>query len=135
MRMPEPERREMGENVIPLINIVFLLLIFFMLAGTLSAPDSFVIDPPEARQGLRVEEPVQGLLALSAAGDVAFEGSVMPLNNLPEVIRARLEEDETLSLTLKADAGVQAGRVLDVMDALRDAGADRILLLTLPEEG
>lgn len=136
MRMPQPERREMGENVIPLINIVFLLLIFFMLTGTLAAPDPIEIDPPEARQDLRAaEEPEQGLLLLSAAGDVAFEGDATHMEALPEMIRARLEENENLRLTLKADAGVQASRLLDVMDVLRDAGAERILLLTQPEEG
>ncbi|MEX0732326.1 MAG: biopolymer transporter ExbD [Aquisalimonadaceae bacterium] len=133
MRMPEPERREQGEQIIPLINIVFLLLIFFMLAGTLSAPDPFDIDPPEARQGLSADEPQEGLLSISAAGGLAFEGDAIAMEVLADTVRTRLREDEMLRLTLKADAGVRATFLLDVMDALRNAGADSVLLLTSPE--
>jgi len=133
MRMPQPKPREQGENIIPLINIVFLLLIFFMLAGTLTPPDPFDIEPPLAREGLAADLPEQGVLMLSGDGDIVFEGEVSSLDGLPMLIEARLEEQPDLALTLKADAGVRASQLLDLMDVLRAAGADRILLLTTPD--
>lgn len=133
MRLPEGEHREQGENVIPLINIVFLLLIFFMLAGTLMPPDPFAVTPPEARAGLETQAPDEGLLLLSSGGDVAFEGAPTSLEALPEKVESRLRDNPSLDLTVKADARVSTHHLLDVMDALRSAGAERLLLLTTPD--
>ena len=46
---PPRAQRPSEENVLPLINIVFLLLIFFMIAGALSVTAPFELDPPAAR--------------------------------------------------------------------------------------
>lgn len=134
MRLPEPKPRDHGENVIPLINIVFLLLIFFMLAGTLSPPDPFDIEPPQTREGRTMDEPGRGLLLLSSDGSLAFEGDTLSLEELPVRVGERIEEEDGfLEITLKADAGTSATQLLDVMDALRDAGAESLKLLTTPE--
>lgn len=133
MRLPQPERREFGENIIPLINIVFLLLIFFMLAGTLTPPDMFDVDPPETREARMEGEPDSGVILLSRGGDVAFEGEEMAFADLGAAIRERLADDDPPQLTLKADAGVPASLLLDIMDTLREAGAESVMLLTTPE--
>jgi len=133
MRFPEPERREFGENVIPLINIVFLLLIFFMLAGTLTPPDAFDVEPPETREARMEDEPEEGLILLSADGELAFEGEEITFSGLAEAVASRLRDDEPPMLTLKADSAVPASLLLDLMDVLREAGAESIMLLTTPE--
>ncbi len=133
MRLPEPERREFGENIIPLINIVFLLLIFFMLAGTLTPPDMFDVEPPETREARMEDEPEEGVILLSRDGKLAFEGEEMDLAGLSAAVAERLQDEEPPTLTLKADSGVPASLLLDLMDALRDAGAESIMLLTTPE--
>lgn len=133
MRLPEPERREFGENVIPLINIVFLLLIFFMLAGTLSPPDAFDVDPPETREARMEDDPEEGLILLSAGGDLAFEGEEVAFSELAGAVSSRLQDEDPPVLTLKADSGVPASLLLDLMDVLREAGAESIMLLTTPE--
>lgn len=131
MRFPEPRRREQGENVIPLINIVFLLLIFFMLAGALAPTDPFTVEPPETRGGLEVGDPERRVIALAADGRLAFEGEPVEVDALVELV-GRAADDEEEPIRLKADADVSAERVLDLMDLLRDAGLERLILLTNP---
>ena len=130
MRLPQPRRREVGEPVIPLINIVFLLLIFFMLAGTFATPEPFAVDPPEARSGDAAEDD-EGVVLLGADGALAFEGEELAdLDALERAVERRLDGEPGLQLRLKADGDAASHRLLDVMDRLRDAGAERLLLLT-----
>lgn len=134
MRMPEPSRREQGENVIPLINIVFLLLIFFMLAGTLTRPDLFNVEPPETVRGMETDVPDEGLILMGGDGRLAFDDEELSLERLGAQLSEWLAEDPERRLVLKADASVPASRLLDVMDVLREAGVDRLTLLTNPAE-
>ena len=130
MRLPQPQRREFGEPVIPLINIVFLLLIFFMLAGTFTTPEPFNVDPPETRVGDQDRDD-EGVILLGQDGDLAFEGEALEGDDaLLEAVRTYIEDDDDYTLRLKADGGVASSRLLDIMDLLRDAGAERVFLLT-----
>jgi biopolymer transport protein ExbD len=69
-----PRRRlDEDERILPLINVVFLLLVFFMVAGRLTAGDPFPIDPPEsASEG----SPPEGrLIAFGPNGELALDGA------------------------------------------------------------
>ena len=73
MIVPLPRRqRTSEENVLPLINIVFLLLIFFMIAGALSASAPFELDPPTARAADKAPAPTGGI-SIAADGRIALE--------------------------------------------------------------
>ena len=131
MRLPQPSRRPFGEPVIPLINIVFLLLIFFMLTGAFTTPQPFSVDPPEARFGDQAHD-AEGVILLGRDGALAFEGEPLADDDaLVRGVKSRLDDDSELELRLKADGHVASTRLLDVMDRLRDAGAERLLLLTM----
>lgn len=130
MRLPETPRRAFGEPVIPLINVVFLLLIFFMLAGTFTTPQPFRVDPPEARSG-KSEQGREDVVLLGADGELAFAGETLEDDDaLVGVVEQRLQSDSDFRLRLKADGRVSSRRLLDIMDRLREAGAERLLLLT-----
>ncbi len=127
MKLPELKSRSQDESVLPLINIVFLLLIFFMIAGTLTRPELFPVEPPESRG--EAEPEGDGLeLLLDADGRLALENTPVTLEDLG----ARLKEhgEDTPHVRLKADAEVPAHRLMAVMDALRGAGVDKLTLLT-----
>lgn len=48
MELPRPPRRTMRENIIPMINVVFLLLIFFLMTAQITPPEPFEVTPPES---------------------------------------------------------------------------------------
>jgi len=136
MIVPPPRRTQgLEENVLPLINIVFLLLIFFMLAGALSNAAPFELNPPTATNAPPGEPPRSGV-ALAADGRIAFAGETIPLEILTERARAWREDPATADpLTLRADASADSERLLAVIEALRAAGLERIRILAVGRPG
>lgn len=124
---PEPSPQDTEDHILPLINIVFLLLIFFMVAGALTTPESVEVDPPEAR--VDGEEPGRDeqTLYITADGALSLGESPVALEGLAAAVG---ERDEIL---LRADAAVEGVRVVAVMRALREAGLERVRLVTRKE--
>ena len=125
-------RRSDDDRILPLINVVFLLLIFFMLAGRLSAGDPFRVDPPASVSADPAEQ--RDLVVLVGAdGRLALDGEVVEQSALPARLKQRLGDGGNGLVRVKADAAVEALQVVEVMEVLRDAGVERLKLLTVPE--
>ena len=127
MRLRRPESPFEGENVLPLINVVFLLLIFFLLVGHMTPPEIIAVEPPESASEAKPRS--EGMLLLIGAdGGLALgDGAVDEA--------ALFEKVSTLAipgfvLWLKADRAVDAARAVDVMTVLHRAGIERVVLLT-----
>jgi len=125
-----PRHRLGEENLIPLINIVFLLLIFFMLAGRLTPPDSLVIEPPQT-QGEPAPESAALVLLLAADGRLALAERVFTLEQLETELGPLLAVKPKPLITLKADATLSATQFLDVLEALRALGVEQLTLLSV----
>ncbi|TVQ92883.1 MAG: biopolymer transporter ExbD [Chromatiaceae bacterium] len=152
MRLPRPQPRPRSEDhLIPLINVVFLMLIFFMVAGQLGVPDPFEVAPPTARDDAALlPAPVELLLA--ADGRLALAGELVSGDRLEDallragVAAAALEADPPAGpgssagpdapppIVLKADAGVTAALLRETLERLRLAGLTELGLLTAPAD-
>lgn len=131
MRFEPPRPKNDEERVLPLINVVFLLLIFFMLAGKLAATDPFQVEPPRsASEG--PPSPHELRVLVGAGGEFALDGEVMAAEQLKRTVAERLGGEAPPKLRVKADARAEATRVVEVMEWLREAGAQRVQLLTVP---
>jgi len=132
MRFEPPRPRNDEERILPLINVVFLLLIFFMLAGRLAASDPFEIAPP--RSASEGPAATQDLLVLVGAdGRLALDGEVLEAATLEVAVAERLAANDGARVRLKADGRAEATDVVAVMELLRAAGVERLKLLTVPE--
>lgn len=135
MNLPPPERpQENDDGLIPLINIVFLLLIFFMVAGALSAQHVLQVEAPESELAGLVEPP-DALILLDAQGRLAVEDVPVDADGLREHLRGLLLDAESgpeeFMVHIKADQAASAEALLDVMDLLRDLGLAKVTLLTV----
>lgn len=119
------------ERILPLINVVFLLLIFFMLAGQLSAVDPIVVEPPRSA-GTGAVDPRDLVILLGPDGALAVDGTAIAADDLASALATALAGDTARSVWLKADGGAEALEAIAVMEALRSAGLDRLQLLTAP---
>ena len=125
-------RRTSEDNVLPLINIVFLLLIFFMIAGALSTRPPFDLQPPRADAAPSTAAPATAGIAIAADGRIAFRGNEIPLESLADRARAWAERrDDDQALTLRSDGNADSERLLAVMGALSEAGIERIRMLAV----
>lgn len=122
-------RATQEENVIPMINIVFLLLLYFMVAGNLQ-PD-FDVTPPFAS---RLAEPPREIPTLSIAADGAmrFQNRPIDLGRLKSEL-AKLSGHEKLKI--HADAQVDALTVSEVMQSAAEAGILQFVLVTQRRPG
>lgn len=133
MQFKDDDRRKVSINVTSLIDVVFLLLIFFVVTSTFLERPGLDLSLPEASSteaATREEVTVQ----LEAEGRILVDGEPIELAALSESLEARLGETETGRVVLEADERVPHGRVVGVMDAARLAGASGIVVATRPGE-
>ena len=134
MKLNQPARRPLPETVTPLINVVFLLLIFFMMAGRPTAGDArFEVTPPRAASGTAAEAaPIT--IAVTADGRIAVGGEPVDLAHLPSAVAAAKSEDVS-RVRVRADAQADAARVVRIMARVRETETTSIDLLTLDGSG
>ncbi|PWG63275.1 ExbD/TolR family protein [Spiribacter halobius] len=126
-----PPRRRQDSGLLPLINVVFLLLVFVMLAGQLAPQDVSGIRPPASSQGTPpVSEAVE--VTLAANGRLQLAGEPVTADTLSDRLAARLEAQSTLRVRLRADARVDSQRIVSLLDVVRAAGARELELMTVP---
>ncbi len=123
MDLSEPPKRPRGESIVPMINVVFLLLIFFLMTSQLAQPDPFDVTPPHARSDAEVEaEPV---LFVDDAGRLSFAGAKG--RQAIEAITAI--GNETAVIQLRADADLEAAKLAAILRQLSEAGLARVELV------
>jgi biopolymer transport protein ExbD len=118
-------------NLTPLIDVVFLLLIFFMVTTTFTKESRLTVDLPEA-QGVAQEQQKEQLeITIAADGKYAVNGKAL-VNSKPEVLKAALVElsggDSSLPLVITADALTPHQAVVTAMDV---AGQLRFIHLSI----
>lgn len=124
-------------GILPLINVVFLLLIFFMLAGRLTEAAPFRVTPPASEQAGAADADVLREVAVLVAADgrLALNGQPIEAQALQSAVAAQLSDRPDLPVSLKADGAAEAAEVVAVMELLRDAGVRRLQLFARSGDG
>lgn len=121
-------------NLTPLIDVVFLLLIFFMVSTTFTKESHLEIDLPEASaEPVTATETAMIDLTINASGDYAINGQVV-VNQQAVTLRRALNElaqgDNTLPLTITADATTPHQAVVRAMDVAGQLGFAQLRITT-----
>jgi biopolymer transport protein ExbD len=122
------EQREVGVlDITPLIDIVFILLIFFVVTTTFVHDLGLDVERPQATTAR--ELPVEIVrVAVSDRGEITVDGRPTSAWRIEAEVRDRLGERDDASVLLVVDKGVVADRLVAVMDACRKAGAKSVAL-------
>ncbi len=121
-------------DLAPLIDIVFLLLVFFMLTSTFLIPAAIELELPESETA-DAQVPEGIVVALDKAGRVAVNGVEVPWEGLRERLAALIEAQPQAAVVLRSDARSEVQQLLRLMDEIRVAGGSDIVLATLPTGG
>jgi len=117
-------------DIAPLIDIVFLLLVFFMLTSTFLVPEAIELELPESSSASRTETtPITVLL--DQTGQLALNDEHIELDELRMAIELLLKQDADSSITLKSDAHTEVQQLLRIMDEIRAAGGSNVALATM----
>lgn len=128
-------RAETDINLTPLIDVVFLLLIFFMVSTTFTRETQLKVDLPESVSGEHVDSStLQKIeLLISAAGEVAINGNTLinpDLETLKTALARESGGDTSLPVVITADANTPHQAVITAMDAAGQQGFTRLRLTT-----
>lgn len=117
-------RRRRKPSLTPMIDVVFLLLVFFMLAARFGMDHAIPLSP--AVQGGGTYTGAPRLIAVAPDG-VRLNGQVIDAAALPAQVR-KLMPDENAIVVVKSIEGASLQDVVDVLDSLSGAGITRIVL-------
>lgn len=113
-------------NISPLIDIVFLLLIFFMVTSVFVEETGIEIQKPSAISARDLEKN-SILLAVTVEGEIYFDGQPIPLNSLRPLVTRLLRERERPVIIL-ADEESRSGQLVRVIDECKLGGAAQVSL-------
>lgn len=137
MQFSDPPRPRPSASIVPMINVVFLLLIFFLMTAQIAPPVPFEVTPPNVEmQGDPAE--AEFTLYLGADGALAYRdkqgpGALDALQQaLAEICVSGACADNMPSLVLRADGAVEGAAFARLMAQLAQTGFSRVTLVTVP---
>ncbi len=131
MRLRRPIPRRRPETIVALIDVVFFLLVFFMLIGRMDATAPFAVTPPTGLSGS--DMPAGGAtLSIAATGGLAVDG--VPLGRAAALARLadRIAAEPGLLVRLNADRDTALRLLLPLLGAVEALGARDVALVVTP---
>ena len=135
----KPERREeIDLNLTPLIDVVFLLLIFFMVSTTFEKTSKLKIDLPEASAQATQQANKKIVIGIDVKGRYYINERQLvntQLKTLKQALIKTAGNDKDMPIVLRADAKTPHQAVVRAMDAASQVGLTRLSISTLDSNG
>jgi len=131
------ERRKKPEshlNMTPLIDMVFLLLIFFVLSSHFVSHQGLNIKLPESKYAPSQKQD-KNIISIREDGDILLNDTKARLSNLAEDLKASINKTGSRTVVIKADEKVDLGLAVKVMDAAKQAEAQNLVIATQADDG
>jgi biopolymer transport protein ExbD len=126
-RFRDSRADESGEGAIdisPLIDCVFILLIFFIVTTTFVEETGVEVDKPQAASAVRLEK-TSILIALTAKGEVVYGGREITISGVRPLVKRMLQKED-VPVIVQADAAAPSGLLVRVIDEAKLAGAVKV---------
>jgi biopolymer transport protein ExbD len=121
-----------GPDLMPLIDMVFILLIFFLLTSSALQP-SVDVQLPETSEGKNKDLPTL-VVTIQSDETILIEQNPVSMDLLLSVLESRYREQANTELTIRADRRVAFGKVVEIMDLCKEAGAEEVSFLVEVQE-
>ena len=130
MKLFIKKNKPLDINVAPLIDIVFLLLIFFMLASEFTDFKTIdLVSPIESNTNIEITKlPI--IINLSESGTIHVNSETIEKNNLSNFLKTTLTENSSKKVVINTDENTKINLLIDIIDIIRDLGIDKIALVT-----
>ena len=133
MRISRAKKAELNLDMAPLIDVVFLLLIFYMLTSSFVRDEGIQLELPSASTAQAMDQD-NFTVSVSGEGDVFVDSDKVTLSELSELVSSRFSaasKDKSVSVRASSKASVES--LVGVMDAVRSGGVEAVSIETNPE--
>lgn len=128
MRFKRSREDEPGLGTAPLVDVVFLLLIFFMLTTHFDLASGIRVRLPRATQRIVEQDKDKITLVMDSQGRIYLKGKQLKDKDLERRLHVLVEKKDVMDLVLQADKDARHGRVVQVMDLAKQAGMRSIII-------
>jgi biopolymer transport protein ExbD len=130
-RRPRTRRDVALINLTPLIDVVFLLLIFFMVATSFSLTRGIKVDlPTTTTPQEKIEQNI--VISVTKEGKIYLDKTQISKTELVKTLKRQIGKKNSL-VVINADKDTRHGMVVEVMDLAKQGGAGKLGILTTPE--
>lgn len=131
-----PERRERHARIeiIPMIDVMMFLLVFFVLISINVLPAlGLRVTPPSSSQPDKIVERTRVTVGIDRDGDTFLDGQAVSLAELPDRLRGMASEDKPLAVIISGDEAADLQKLVAVLDALKAAKVASAAIVTRPK--
>ena len=133
MKIPRASAKKARIEIIPMIDTMFFLLVFFMIATlSMTLQHGMPVNLPQANTATD-NIPEEASLTLTTQGELFFNKDLIGLAELESRLANLLQTSGEPSVIINADEAVTHGRVIEVMDTVRKTGITNMANATKPE--
>ena len=127
-RNKSEESSDAGVDISPLIDCVFILLIFFIVTTTFVEETGVEVDKPQAASSVQLEK-TSILLAITDKGEIVYGGREIGIAGVQPLVNRMIQKEE-VPVIVQADQNVQSGLLVRVIDEAKLAGAVKVSIAT-----
>ena len=133
-RFKKREQPDIRLDITPLIDVVFILLIFFMISTTFITVPGIKVKLPESISEEITREKREVVVGITTDQKIFLEQKEITLKDLEDRLKKVAKKDQKTMVIIQADEEVVHGRVVEVMDIAKFAGLNRLAIATRPKE-
>jgi len=132
---PRQKRGDLIVDLTPMIDVVFLMLIFFMVSTSFTANNSIKLDLPQSKAQAANKEIEQVTISVRADGQLFVQDEQVADGDLRKRILNISKGDPNMRVVLRADAEARHKRIVYVLDVVRELGMGKVGIATVPVGG
>lgn len=136
MRRDYREKQQPLVMIIPMIDIMLFLLVFFMISTIYMVQTNTIqVSLPHASKAVRETRPGIVPITVTGTGDILYDKDTVPSGGLAKRVKETLEADSETVFVLRGDRSVPYEHVVYVLDILKKSGTKNISIATEVKEG
>ena len=128
------DENESGIDMSPLIDCVFILLIFFIVTTVFVEETGVDVDRPQAASASQLEKN-SILIALTDRGEVVYGNREIGINGVRPLVKRLITAEEEMPVIIQADRNSQSGMLVRIIGEAKAAGAQKVSVAALPVQG
>lgn len=129
MELRRHQHQQMQLNIAPLVDMVFLLLIFFLLTSSFILNQGIKVNLPEAKSS-QMQDRKEITVGITKDGKIFLDGEEISLEDLSRRLAGMIKKDPGKAVIIRADKEIILEKAIRVLDTVKLAGATNIVVAT-----